>query len=62
MPLYSKEGALAEREFELLLKAANEMYGEKQFETKFILVLVIYHRMLLCLQWVGKHSKLPVRI
>jgi len=50
MPLYSKEGALTEREFELLLKAANEMYGEKQFETKFILVLVIYHRMLLCLQ------------
>jgi len=38
MPRYSKEDALTEREFELLLKAANEMDGEKQFETKFILV------------------------
>lgn len=38
MPRYSKEDALNEREFELLLQSIGKMKEEKQFETKFILV------------------------
>lgn len=38
MARYSKEDALNEREFELLLRATERMKEEKRFETKFILV------------------------